>query len=84
MIAVLVLFVASAAGADPQVFRDCPQCPEMVVVPAGSFTMGSPEGEKDREADEGPQHGVTIPRAIAMGKYEVTRGEFAAFVGETG
>ena len=36
------------------VFRDCPECPEMVVVPAGSFMMGSPSSEKGREWDEGP------------------------------
>ena len=36
------------------VFRDCPECPEMVVVPAGSFMMGSPPSEAGREYDEGP------------------------------
>ena len=37
------------------VFRDCPDCPEMVVIPAGSFAMGSPKGEVGRKVDEGPQ-----------------------------
>ena len=45
-------------------FKDCPDCPEMVVVPAGRFTMGSPKSEKDRGKDEGPQHEVTIPKAV--------------------
>ena len=74
-----------------EVFRDCPDCPEMVVVPSGSFTMGSPESETEREqvpdeyaSRERPRHRVTIPLRFAVGRYEVTRGEFASFVGETG
>jgi formylglycine-generating enzyme required for sulfatase activity len=72
------------------VFKDCPDCPEMVVVPAGSFTMGSPEDETSREGVpdkyakwERPLHRVTIPRPFAVGKFEVTRGEFDAFVRTT-
>ena len=37
-------------------FKECANCPEMMVVPAGSFTMGSPASEAERSADEGPQH----------------------------
>jgi formylglycine-generating enzyme required for sulfatase activity len=66
------------------VFRDCPTCPEMVVVPAGSYDMGSPVGEGDYLADEKPFHTVTIDAPLAVGRYEITRGEFAAFVRETG
>ena len=65
-------------------FRDCPDCPDMLVIPAGSFTMGSPAGEEGRDDDEGPRHRVTISRAFALGKHEVTRAEFAAFVRDTG
>ena len=65
------------------VFRDCPECPEMVVVPAGSFMMGSPSSEEGRWGGEGPVHRVTIPAPFAVGKYEVTRGEFARFVSAT-
>ena len=65
-------------------FRDCPECPEMVVVPAGSFMMGSPSLEKGRRDGEGPVHRVTIEAPFAVGKYEVTRGEFARFVSATG
>ena len=68
----------------PITFRDCPTCPEMVVVPAGKFLMGSPEDEKDRFPNEGPQHEVTIAKPLAVGVTHVTRGEFAAFVAATG
>jgi formylglycine-generating enzyme required for sulfatase activity len=51
----------------------------MVVVPAGSFTIGSPASEKERYSDEGPQHAVTIDRPFAVGKFLVTRDQFAVF-----
>ena len=63
-----------------RVFRDCETCPEMVVVPAGSFMMGSPSSEEGRKDDEGPVHRVTIPAAFAVGKYEVTFSEWEACV----
>ncbi|HET6603281.1 MAG TPA: SUMF1/EgtB/PvdO family nonheme iron enzyme [Xanthomonadaceae bacterium] len=58
--------------------------PELVVVPRGSFQMGSPRGEKDRNTNEGPQHEVAFARGFALGRYEVTVGEFRAFVVATG
>jgi formylglycine-generating enzyme required for sulfatase activity len=64
-------------------FKDCDSCPDMVVVPAGSFMMGSPENEPDRQADEGPQHKVTLRSAFAVGKFEVTKGQFNEFVNDT-
>jgi formylglycine-generating enzyme required for sulfatase activity len=75
---------AAAVPAPGQPPQDCPGCPEMVVVPAGSFTMGSPDSEKGRSSNEGPVHQVTIPAALAVSKYEVTRGQFARFVRATG
>jgi formylglycine-generating enzyme required for sulfatase activity len=60
--------------------QDCAECPEMIVVPAGSFTMGSPAGEAGRDADEGPQRQVTIARAFGVGKYEVTFDQWDACV----
>ena len=60
-------------------FRDCLMCPKMVVVPAGSFLMGSPQDEEGREEVEGPQHAVTIPRPFAVGVYEVTLREWCAY-----
>lgn len=62
------------------VFQDCPECPVMVALPVGSFDMGSNNGE----ADEKPVHRVTIGKAFAIGKTEVTRDQFAAFVIEMG
>lgn len=65
-------------------FRDCADCPEMVIVPAGEFVMGSPGTEPDRSATEGPQRKVAVRKPFAMGRFEVTRGQLAAFVRETG
>lgn len=63
-------------------FADCADCPRMVIVPAGHFEMGSPVTEAGRGDDEGPLHRVKVAR-FALGKYEVTRREFAAFVKAT-
>jgi formylglycine-generating enzyme required for sulfatase activity len=69
-------------------FKDHEHGPEMVVVPAGGFTMGSPESEPERESwqkgTESPQHEVRIAREFAVGRHAVTRGQFAAFVSATG
>lgn len=61
-----------------EVFRDCPQCPEMTVVPAGAFTMGSPPGEPLRYDNEGPAREVTLDAPFAIGRYEVTFAEWDA------
>ena len=65
------------------VFRDALRSggegPEMVVLPTGSFQMGSPSGEADRDRDEGPVHMVNISQRIAMGRYEVTFAEYDRF-----
>src|SRR5437868_3762452 len=66
------------------VFRDCPECPEMVVVPAGEFLMGSPAREEGRRDLEGPQHKVTIATPFAVGKFEVTFAEWDACVAAGG
>lgn len=64
--------------------RDCPECPEVVVVPPGSFQMGSPASESGREDDEGPVHTVTIGYPLAVSKYPITRGEWRRYLQETG
>ncbi len=59
------------------VFTDCDGCPEMVVIPGGTFTMGSPDTEEGRDSDEGPQRIVRVGR-FAMGRYEVTSAQWDA------
>jgi formylglycine-generating enzyme required for sulfatase activity len=66
------------------VFRECDNCPEMVVVPAGSFIMGSPTSDPRHANNEGPQHRVTISHAFAAGKFTVTVDQFSDFVEESG
>jgi len=61
------------------IFRECAHdCPEMVVVPAGQFTMGSPGSEAGRFDNEGPQHSATIARPFAVSRYDVTIEEWNA------
>ena len=68
-----------------QSFRDCADvCPEMMVIPAGRFTMGSPTSEPGRGAYEGPQHEVVVRSPLAVGKYEVTFDEWDACVAANG
>jgi len=62
-------------------FRECSAyCPEMIVVPAGVFMMGSPERDEGRSGEgwqrEGPQHEVTIARPFAVSKFDVTFAEW--------
>lgn len=70
-------------GTPLTVFRDCAECPEMVVIPEGTFTMGSPTTETSHDPREGPIHSVKVT-AFALGQYEVTRGEFEVFASEMG
>jgi formylglycine-generating enzyme required for sulfatase activity len=75
--------VAAAVSLQPgATFRDCPSCPEMVVIAPGSFTMG--EGAPVDADDELPAHEVAIAEPFAAAAREVTRGEFARFVAATG
>jgi formylglycine-generating enzyme required for sulfatase activity len=68
--------------------KECANCPQMVLVPAGSFEMGVPEAEPERESsdddDARPVHTVRIGQPFYLGKYHVTRGEYAAFAKATG
>jgi len=59
-------------------FKECNVCPEMIVVPAGSFTMGSPSNEAGRSDDEGPQHTVTFANPFAVGRFAVTFAQWDA------
>ena len=62
---------------------DAAYAPQMVVIPAGSFTLGSPASEPYRVANEGPQRRVNINTPFAVGKYAVMRDEYAAFIAAT-
>ena len=59
-------------------FKECASCPEMIVVPAGEFVMGSPATESGRYHNEGPQHKVTIARPFAVGRFEIMGDEWDA------
>ena len=61
-------------------FHDCEDCPEMVVLPAGEFSMGSRRSEYGRDSDEGPVRTVPLASSFAVGKYEISVGEFERFV----
>ena len=74
---------AQSEKAADLVFRDCPHCPDMIVVPPGNFLMGSSPDEEGRSDNEGPQYRVEIAEPFAVGVHEVTRGEFGRFVSST-
>jgi formylglycine-generating enzyme required for sulfatase activity len=99
LIAVLVVsafsapaFAQTQASYDPgAIFQDCRDCPELVVIPAGRFMMGTSEEEtKALKVEphlamrERPVHEVRLAKPFAMSRYEITRGEWAAFVKATG
>jgi formylglycine-generating enzyme required for sulfatase activity len=65
-------------------FQDCADCPELVVVPAGSFVMGSAGNEPERSAEREEEVRVTFSKPFAVGAFAVTRREFAVFVAATG
>src|SRR3954463_2873857 len=65
-------------------FQDCETCPEMVVLPAGEFMMGSLANEVGRVDVEGLPRRVVIPKRIAIGKFEVTVEQMSIFMAETG
>ncbi len=87
---IVLLLVGHAWAADTKVLKDCATCPEMVVLPAGSYLMGSPPndananagaGLRRANADEFPQHQVAV-KAFALGKYEVTQEQWHEIMGE--
>jgi formylglycine-generating enzyme len=82
---------AAIVDAGPPSLRDCPACPELVVVKAGSYSMGADASEgplhglsSDLAAREQPRHVVTIARAVAFGRHEITIEQFATFATEAG
>ena len=95
----LGLWLIAAAPAEPQappaakpaapaasgVVRDCPTCPEMVVVPAGTFVLGTSADARERDAERGesPPLAVTMSRAFAIGRTEITVAQYREFVTAT-
>ena len=81
----VVIFSApelASAPAPGETFRDCPNCPEMVVIPAGQFLMG--DMDEDAVLKEKPAHEVRIAKPFAMGRYEVTFAEYDRYAQATG
>ncbi len=77
-----------AAQGAGKAFKDCSECPEMLMIPAGKFVMGSPPGKKRANdevfkpaADEQPSHAVAL-KSFALGKYEVTQAQWVAIMGD--
>ena len=86
-----IMLLPLAVQAQPREFRDCPDCPLMISIPPGSFTMGVPAGEDEREGlPQGfsnlftPQTRIAFASGFALGKFTVTLAEYAAFVVATG
>jgi formylglycine-generating enzyme required for sulfatase activity len=77
---------ADAARAAGSAFRDCDECPEMVVIPAGSFVMGTPGAGPARGAGAAEDEVlvVELKRPFALGRREVTRAEYARFIADSG
>lgn len=73
----------SAPGFDDSAVADCQGCPEMVRVEPQSFMMGSNDGEAGHNANESPQHLARFNAPFAIGRYEVSRKQYARFVAET-
>ena len=90
----IVIFSApelASAPAPGETFRDCPDCPEMVVIPAGRFQMGDKRGHWSSDGtshffewEARPVHEVHIAQPFAMGRYEVTFAEYDRYLQATG
>lgn len=81
----------TAQAADHNAFQDCDTCPEMRILPPGDFTMGTPQSVTQAEGvpakrghRERPVHRIRFAKAFAIGKFEVTRQQYAYFVDRTG
>jgi formylglycine-generating enzyme required for sulfatase activity len=80
----MLLFVALAlCGCTSTRTRDCEQCPEMVVIPAGTAIVGASANDQFRNADELPERKVVISQPFAVSRFEITRDQYEAFVRAT-
>ena len=87
LLLVLLIYAPLAALAQSKpaggVLQDCRDCPAMVVIPGGSFMMGSPDDEAGRKKNEGPRHRVAIA-SFAVSETPITVAQWAAFAKKTG
>ena len=91
-LACLLTATPSASPADTGLnpgdsFRDCPDCPLMVVVPSGAFDMGAEQATLMRDGSlrpHGPVRRIRIERPFAVARFELSEAEFADFVADTG
>lgn len=83
--ALLVLLMPTLAQHAPGTFKYCPDCPELMVIPAGHFLMGSKASwikwfnNYQDSANEKPQHRVTV-KSFALGKFEMTQSQWIALM----
>ena len=86
LISASLILLGLAASHAQETFQDCADCPEMVMIPPGTFVMGQPESESQnrRFGWGGPPVPVNIADAFAIGRTEVARAQFKAFLDETG
>jgi formylglycine-generating enzyme required for sulfatase activity len=81
-----LLMIAHISNAQKKVklstFRDCADCPVMIVIPAGTFTIGISARDTGHTSTEGPEKNINI-RKFAAGKFDVTRKQWEAFVRAT-
>ena len=86
VVAAIPSHAAESAREAGATFRDCDGCPEMIVIPAGSFVMGTPAAERATGADaaEGEVVVITLERPFALSRHEVTRGEYSRFIADSG
>jgi len=77
---------AAVTAKPAKIIRDCPTCPEIVVVPPGKFMMGTAGGaeELDEASGESPQIAITIEKAFGLGKTEISTAQYAEFIRESG
>jgi formylglycine-generating enzyme required for sulfatase activity len=78
-----IFLVAGGAVSEDRAFKECPNCPEMMGIPAGKFVMGSPQHETGRFDTEGPQRIVGV-KAFALAKFNVTSEEYLTFLRDSG
>src|SRR5688572_6873731 len=86
VVAAIPSHAAESAREAGATFRDCDGCPEMIVIPAGSFVMGTAAAERATGAGaaEGEVVVMTLERPFALSKHEVTRGEYSRFIADSG